>query len=125
MDIMSYYRHQVEEARYHRDGWYAGEAPGKAPSISALATMETLLMDHLDPRFRFDITHCPDGSICLKTDFIDLKNPEAERSIMCTIQDDGSLNIQLVGWRLYDPNYVHKYLPHELREGAKFINGVH
>lgn len=98
---------------------------GKASSISALATMETLLLDYLDSKFLFAVTHCVDGLIHLKTDFADLKNPQVERSITCTIKNDGSLNVRIFGWHLYDANYVYKYLPHELREGAKFINRVH
>ena len=113
----------MAELRSLRDGWYNGK--GWAPSIHALSVLKRLLTEYLSVG-PFEITPQLDGSICLKTQLLDYVHPERYHSITCTIEEDGSLRLQLVGI----PQHICRegrdvYLPHELREGAKFLNNIH
>ena len=119
---MSYYQRRLEELVALQDGWCDGK--GVAPSLQALAVMKVLLIDYLEAGLRFGITPQLDGSIHLKTDFIDFINPKAEHSITCIIQVDGRLDMQLVGIprRSYKPLIT--YQPHELGECARLLNHI-
>ena len=114
-----YYINRISELRSLGDGW--DYENGKTPSRYALDVTEELLKK-IDPDYRFDITPCNSGNICLEIDLC-LRVP-IRHSITCTISNDRSLKILMWGipQELLEEGKSLYTLPDELSECSEFIN---